>query len=165
MVYGWYFITFLLVSLFGKVRDQLASVNMVMTIDKMPRIYTGNGDGFDVTPTGILLLAGDTAHGSPTQTTTIGRLKAADFIKRILSAATLAGYQHSDLLLTFLQWNIQSERVRTMAQEACGIAGGEAFESVFHPYKNGVTMQAVSTLFDRPLTSLRPMHDFFKRGG
>ena len=134
-----------------------------MTINKMQQLYTAKGDGFDVSLAGILLLAGDTAHGSQTQTTVIGRRNAADFIKRILSAATVAGYQHSDLLLTLLQWNVQSERVRSMAQVACDIADDEGVESAFSPYKGGITMQTVSALFDRPLTSMQPMQGRFKK--
>jgi hypothetical protein len=136
---------------------QLVRINIEMTSNKMQQMYTAKGDGFDISLAGILLLAGDTAHGNPAQTTIIGRLNAADFIKRILSAATLAGYQHSDLLLTLLQWNVQSERVGSMALEACNFAGDETVELTFSPYEDGVTMQSVSALFDRPLTAKQPM--------
>ncbi|SFI00138.1 hypothetical protein SAMN04515618_107159 [Collimonas sp. OK307] len=62
---------------------QLVIINNEMNIDEMQQIYTAKGDGFDLTPAGILLLAGDTAYCSPTQTTAIGRLNAADVIGRI----------------------------------------------------------------------------------
>jgi len=127
----------------------------------MQKIYTVKGDGFDFTPAGILLLAGDTAYGSPLQITAIGRLNASDFIKRVLLNAVAAGYRHGDLLLTLLQWNVQSERVRTMAQEACAVAGDKVAESVFSSYGVSITMQTVSMLFGRPLTSVQPMRGHF----
>jgi hypothetical protein len=126
---------------------------------KMQQLYTAKGVGFEVTPAGLLLLAGDTAHGDMTQTTIVGRCKATEFIKHVLFAATLAGYQHGDLLLTLLQWNVQSERVRAMAQKACDMAGDGIVEWVFRSYKDGVNMSTVSMLFDRPLTALQPVQD------
>ena len=129
----------------------------------MQKIYTVKGDGFDFTPAGILLLAGDTAYGSPLQITAIGRLNATDFVKRILLSAVAAGYQHGDLLLTLLQWNIRSERVSKMAQEACVIAGDKVVESAFSSFGDNITMQTISKLFGRTLTSVQPMHSRFKK--
>jgi hypothetical protein len=129
----------------------------------MEYIYTAKGDQYGTTLSGILLLASDTAHGSPIQTTIIGRVNAADFIKHILSVAIVAGYQHGDLLMTLLQWNLQSGRVRTMVQEICDLVGDEVFESALSSCKDDITMQMISTLFDRPLTSVQPIQGRFKK--
>jgi hypothetical protein len=93
-------------------------------------MFTPNGDGYDITPAGVLLVAAGTAYGDPAESTPQGIRNALLLIEGILSAAFAGGFKQGDILGTLLQ-QTPTPRVQTMAQEACEAAGFAAIEAVF----------------------------------
>ncbi|SFV15507.1 hypothetical protein [Pseudoduganella namucuonensis] len=94
-------------------------------------MFTPNGDGYDIAPAGVLLLAADTAYGPPHETTPQGMRNARTLMDGILDAARAGGYTQGDILRTLLARNQPTRRVQEMAQAACDTAGAAALTSVF----------------------------------
>ena len=99
-------------------------------------MFTDNGDGYDITPAGALLLAADTVYGDPTETTPQGISNARKLMDGILGAARAGGFKQNDILRTLLARNQPSQRLAAMAQAACAAAGvgaiGDVLDRVRH---------------------------------
>lgn len=98
-------------------------------------LFTPNGDGYDITAPGVLLLLADTARSTgPDEATKEGRIRAYDGIQEMLTAARVGGYAQAEVLETLLLIppnGTPSVRVRDMAIEACAAAGDEAIARIF----------------------------------
>lgn len=93
--------------------------------------FIPNGDGFDITPAGVLLLAAEAVYGGPGESTSEGRRRAQTLLDEMMAAARAGGYAQCDILLTLLARHQLSRRVMTMAQEACDAAGPAAMRNAF----------------------------------
>jgi hypothetical protein len=102
-----------------------------MTTKNAPQIFTATGDGYDMTPAGVLLLAANTAYGHPAETTPEGHRNAALLIDGVLSAAAAGGYKECNLLRHMLTWNTPTTRLAMMVQAACEAAGEARIGAVF----------------------------------
>jgi len=87
-------------------------------------------DSLSCTPTGVLLIAADTA-GNPSETTPEGIRNATSYIDAALSAARTSGYTQGDILHTLLARNQITRRVIKMAETDCDAAGNEALREIF----------------------------------
>jgi hypothetical protein len=94
-------------------------------------MFTPNGDGYDISPAGILLLAAGTVFGPPHETTAEGVRKARALIDDMLAAARAGGFKQSDILLTLLARNQPTKGCAAMAQAACDAAGTDALLGAF----------------------------------
>jgi hypothetical protein len=95
------------------------------------QIFKPNGDGFDISPAGVLLIAAGTVYGDPSETTPQGMSNARALIDELLDAAVAGGYTQGDILRTLLARNQPTPRVMAMAQAACDAAGDIAIRDVF----------------------------------
>lgn len=93
-------------------------------------MFTPNGDGYDISPAGVLLLAAETVYGPPHETTPEGVRKARALIDDMLAAARAGGFMQNDILLTLLARNQPTKRCAAMAQAACDAAGADALHGV-----------------------------------
>ena len=79
-----------------------------------------------IPPVGVLMLMTIYAHASDDEISPQGRAKAADAMRRILSAARAGGFTQGDLLETLIARGEVSARVEEMACAAVDAAGNEA---------------------------------------
>jgi len=93
-------------------------------------MFKPNGDNYDISPAGLLLLAASTAYGDPTDTTPEGVRKALLLIDGMISAAFTGGFKQGDILRTLLQQE-PTRRVQMMAEAACEAAGFAAIQAVW----------------------------------
>ncbi len=93
-------------------------------------MFTPNGDGYDMTAVGVLLVSADALYGDPTETTPEGRQNARAMIDGILNAAFKGGFFHGDVLHTLLARNQPDRRTQALAQAACDAAGNDALIEV-----------------------------------
>jgi hypothetical protein len=93
-------------------------------------MFRPNGDGYDISPAGILLLAAGAIYGDPTETTPQGISNARKLMDGILTAARAGGFKQNDILRTLLARNQPSQRLAAMAQAACAAAGAGAISDV-----------------------------------
>ena len=93
-------------------------------------MFKPNGDGYDISPAGVLLLAAGTIYGDPTETTPQGISNARKLMDGILDAARAGGFKQNDILRTLLARNQPSQRLAAMAQAACAAAGAGAIGDV-----------------------------------
>ncbi|MDP2786187.1 MAG: hypothetical protein Q8O38_16585 [Sulfurimicrobium sp.] len=98
-------------------------------------MFKPNGNGYDITPPGVLLLLADAVHGDPSESTAEGKEKAGWVIDAILSAAYRGGFFQGDVLHTLLARNQPDRRMFAMAQAACDAAGPAAIASIFSRMK------------------------------
>ena len=97
-------------------------------------MFTDNGDGYDITPAGVLLLVADTVYGDPSETTPQGMANAQALMDGILAAARAGGFMQNDILLTLLTLLARkpiTRRVAALAQAAVDAAGDDAMQAVF----------------------------------
>ena len=94
-------------------------------------MFTDNGDGYDITPAGALLLAADTVYGDPTETTPQGMANARTLMDGILAAALAGGFMQNDILIMLLARKPITRSVAALAQAAVDAAGDEAMRTVF----------------------------------
>lgn len=94
-------------------------------------MFRPNGDGYDVSPAGVLLLLADTIYGDPTETTPQGIRNARKLMDGILDAARAGGFTQGDILRTLLARNQATPRLVAMALAACAAAGPVAIGDVF----------------------------------
>jgi hypothetical protein len=94
-------------------------------------VFKPNGDGFDITPAGVLLLAAETVYGDPGDSTPEGRRHAQALLDEMMAAARAGGYAQCDILLTLVASGKLSRRLVVMAQEACDAAGPAAMREAF----------------------------------
>ena len=90
-----------------------------------------NGDGFDITPAGVLLLAADAVYGDLGDATPQGRRHAQALLDEMMAAARAGGYAQCDILLKLVASRKLSRRLVVMAQEACDAAGPAAMRAAF----------------------------------
>jgi hypothetical protein len=94
-------------------------------------MFTPNGDGYDITAPGVLLICANVIYGDPDETTAQGRTKAMAVIDGVLNAAYRGGFFQGDVLRTLLARNQPNARTVSLAQAACDAAGPEAISRVF----------------------------------
>jgi hypothetical protein len=93
-------------------------------------MFTPNGDGYDISPAGALLLAADTVYGPPHEPTPEGVRNDSALIDDMLAAARTGGFMQNDTLLTLLARNRPTKRCAAMAPAACDAAGADALHVV-----------------------------------
>ena len=93
-------------------------------------MFRPNGDGYDASPAGVLLLAAGAIYGDPTETTPQGIRNAHKMVDGILDAARAGGFKQGDILRTLLARNQTTPRLAAMAQAACAAAGPGAIGDV-----------------------------------
>ncbi len=93
-------------------------------------IFVPNGDGYDMTAVGVLLVSAGALYGDPTETTPKGRKKAQAMLDGILNAAFKGGFFQGDVLHTLLARNQTDRRTQALAQAACDAAGNDALVEV-----------------------------------
>ena len=93
-------------------------------------LFTQNPDcaegGYLLSPAGVLLMVGNIAYGDDDDTPPSGRARAADVVRKMLSAARAGGFTKGDLLETLLAKGEVSHRVKELAHEAIDCAGESA---------------------------------------
>ena len=94
-------------------------------------MFRPNGDGYDVSPAGVLLLAAGTIYGDPSETTPKGISNARTLMDGILTAAHDGGFKQGDILRTLLARNEVTHRLAAMARAACAAAGAVAISDLF----------------------------------
>jgi hypothetical protein len=94
-------------------------------------MFKPNGDGYDISPAGVLLLAAETVYGDPRDTTPQGIGNARTLMDGILDAAHAGGFKQCDILRTLLARNQVTPRLAAMARTACAAAGPGAIGDVF----------------------------------
>ena len=94
-------------------------------------MFKPNGDGYDISAPGVLILMASVLH-DPEDSTPQGNAAALRMVKEILTAARAGGYLQGDVLETLLVAKGEvSQRVRNMATEACNAAGHKAISRIF----------------------------------
>lgn len=94
-------------------------------------MFKPNGDGYDISPAGVLLLAAETVYGDPRETTPKGIGNARTLMDGILDAAHAGGFKQCDILRTLLARNRATRQVAAMAQAAVDAAGADAISDLF----------------------------------
>ncbi|MDB4873318.1 MAG: hypothetical protein JWL97_4322 [Gemmatimonadales bacterium] len=84
----------------------------------------------EITAGRVLLCAAESAFGDPDKTTPVDSAYNRDLVTGILAAATAGGYGESQILEAALIQGQYSDRVLSMAEEACGAAGSAALRNV-----------------------------------
>jgi len=95
-------------------------------------MFTPNGDGYDVSPAGVLILAAGTVHGPAQETTPDGIRNAQRLVDGILSAARAGGYAQCEVLETLLAKLPYTPRVGAMAQAACAVISAPAMRAALY---------------------------------
>lgn len=95
-----------------------------------------NGDSYDLSPAAVLLMAADTLHGDPAETTEQGRRNAKAMIDGLMAAAAAGGYPQCDILMTKLARGDSGPEVIQMAMTAMRQAGNHRVLAVMA--KNGL---------------------------
>jgi len=87
-------------------------------------LFTPNGDGYDITMPGLLLILADTVYGDGrNDSTPTGVARAMETLAAIFKAAREGGFTQGDVLMTLLARGEVSQRVKNMATQACNAAG------------------------------------------
>jgi hypothetical protein len=94
-------------------------------------MFTDNGDGYDISPAGVLILVANTAYGDPNETTRQGIQNSKQVINDMLAAARAGGFAQSDILLTLLARNKMTRQVLEMAQAACNAMSKKSMAEIF----------------------------------
>ena len=68
-------------------------------------MFRPNGDGYDISPAGLLMICAGTVYGDHSETTPQGVTNALTVMDRILSAARAGGFAQCDILRTMLARN------------------------------------------------------------
>jgi len=90
-----------------------------------------NGNGFDITPAGVLLVVAECAYGAPGNTTPKDMRDARTLVDGVLAAARAGGFAQYDILAALLSRGERSDRVTKMAIAACNAAGESALLEIF----------------------------------
>jgi len=90
-----------------------------------------NGNGFDITPAGVLLVVAECAYSAPGKTAPKDMRDARTLVDGVLAAASAGGFAEHDILATLLSRNERSARVAEMAVAACNAAGESALLEIF----------------------------------
>lgn len=89
-------------------------------------MFKDNGNGYDMSPAGVVLVVAGIVYGDDTETTAEGMRKSTALLDAVLTAAHAAGYMQCDILRTLLARNQPDRRVMAMVQAACDAAGAAA---------------------------------------
>ncbi len=101
------------------------------------QIFRPNNDGgYDMTATGVLILAADTVYGDPDETTPEGQANATKIIDGILNAAYKGGFFQGDVLHTLLARNKPDARTIKLCQDACDAAGSAELTRIISEVMN-----------------------------
>lgn len=101
-----------------------------MTTNTLRPIFQPNGDGYNMTLTGVLLMAAGALYGDPDETTPKGRKNAQTIVDGFLNAAFKGGFFQGDVLHTLLARNQTDRRTAELAQAACDAAGNDALLAI-----------------------------------
>ncbi|MDY7576013.1 hypothetical protein [Actimicrobium sp. CCI2.3] len=94
-------------------------------------MFKPNGDGYDVSPAGVILIIAGMVYGEDRATMSrAGIQKFTRLIDDVLSAARTNGYPHEDILRTLLARNESGPRMVEMMQAACDAAGSATMDTV-----------------------------------
>lgn len=97
-----------------------------MNTSQAPQAFVRpNGDGYDLSPAAVLLMAADTLYGDPSKTTPQGRKNAKAVVEGLISAATAGGFTQADILQTKLAQKNAGADVIVMAMNAMRVAGNQ----------------------------------------
>lgn len=108
-----------------------------MTTTTAP-MFTPNGDGYDITAPGVLLILADRLYGDDREHLSDGGfIRISDSIATLLSAASAGGFNQGDVLMTLLHRGENSKRVQDLARAACAAAGDKAIAQFFEALRNG----------------------------
>jgi hypothetical protein len=94
-------------------------------------MFKPNGDGYDVSPAGVILIIAGMVYGE--DRATMSRAGIQNFtrlIDDVLAAARANGYPHEDILRTLLARNESGPRMVEMMQAACDAAGSATMDTV-----------------------------------
>lgn len=94
-------------------------------------MFRPNGNGYDISATGVLLFCADVVYGDPDETSPTGSDNAQAMIDGILNAAYRGGFRQGDILQTMMAQGRTDERTLALAQLACDMAGGRAIADLF----------------------------------
>lgn len=88
-------------------------------------LFIPNGDGYDVTAPGVMLILADMVYGKQDDPTWTGGPKTKAKLRSMLKAASDGGYRYSEELHARLIYGNRSKSTQDMAREACAAAGDE----------------------------------------
>ena len=106
-----------------------------MSIARTPPMFTDNGNGYDMTPAGVLLLLGDMFYGNDPELAGAARTRTGVFMADMLKAAAVGGFKQTDIFITMLTRKQRSPRLREMAQAASDAAGTEAHNAAMAQFR------------------------------
>ena len=106
-----------------------------MTTKSAPPMFTDNGDGYDMTQAGVLLVLGDMFYGNDPELTGAARTRTGEFVADVLKAAAVGGFKQADIFITMLTRKQRSLRLSAMAQAASDAAGPEANSAAMERWK------------------------------
>ena len=106
-----------------------------MTTKSAPPMFTDNGNGFDMTQAGVLLILGDMFYGKDPELTGAARMRTGEFVADILKAAAAGGFKQADIFITMLTRKQRSPRLTAMAQAASDAAGVQASNAAMERFK------------------------------
>lgn len=97
-----------------------------MNISQAPQAFVRpNGNGYDLSPAAVLLMAADALYGDPSETTPEGRKNAQAVVEGLIAAAIAGGYKQADILQTKLSQRNAGKDVIVMAMNAMRTAGNQ----------------------------------------
>lgn len=110
-----------------------------MTTNNMTTpLFTPNGDGYDITMPGLILILADTVYGDGRKDSTpAGIMRATEMLAAIFKAARDGGFTQGDVLMTLLHRGEVSHRVKAMAVQACNAAGNDRLAVILASMRKG----------------------------
>jgi hypothetical protein len=90
--------------------------------------------GYNLSPAAVLLIAGDTLYGDPSETTPDGLTAAARYVDAFLAAAVSGGFRKADILRTRMAGRETGIRLMSLAREAEGAAGPQRLSEVLQVF-------------------------------
>lgn len=106
-----------------------------MMTKSAPPMFTDNGNGFDMTQAGVLLILGDMFYGNDPELTGAARTRTGEFVADILQAAATGGFKQADIFITMLTRKQRSARLGEMAQAASDAAGEQAYSEAMGRFR------------------------------
>ena len=103
-------------------------------------MFKPNGDGYDITAPGVLLILADRLYGDDRESLSeAGFIRISDNIALLLRHASAGGFKQGDILMTLLHRGENSKRVQDLASAACAAAGDKAIAQFFAALRKKAT--------------------------
>jgi len=101
-------------------------------------MFTPRADGaYDITMPGLLLILADTVYGDGSKDTPPrGIARATETLVAMFKAAREGGFTQGDVLMTLLNRGEVSQRVKSMATQACNAAGDARLRVILQTFGN-----------------------------